>query len=445
MADSNSNDALSRRDVLARAGKVAAVGALAPLIPMADAITWRGASQSPNDKLVLGLIGCGGMGSANMQNLMNFNDVEIAALCDVDSSRIPGDFERVEKKYGRKPDVYKDYRSMLDRKDIDAVIIGTPDHWHALNLIHAVQAGKDSYCEKPLSHNIVEVVAMAAAVRKYKRVVQCGTWQRSTREFTDAIDYVRSGKLGKVVQCRAWNNDGFRAGRQSPTTPPSSLDYEMWTGPAALLPYAPNHVHFNWRWFMNYGGGMTTDWGVHMMDIALLGMSKGQELVMPTSVSAYGGQLAILDDDRTAPDVTEAIYKFDDPDFVMHWSVGRDHIGRDGNGTEFVSADGRTLRVWRGGWKVMDPDGKELPKEGTTNPPNHWRDFVDCVKTRSQPRASLASVAQTTTVCHLANVALYSGETVRWDSKKQDLIGKAGRETLSYRRHYRKGYALPKV
>ncbi|RYG26796.1 Gfo/Idh/MocA family oxidoreductase [bacterium] len=445
MADSNSNDALSRREVLKRAGTVAAVGALAPLMPMAEAGTWRGGSQSPNDKLVLGLIGCGGMGSANMQNLMNFDDVEIAALCDVDSSRIPGDFESVEKKYGRRPDVYKDYRRILDRKDIDAVIIGTPDHWHALNLIHAAQAGKDSYCEKPLSHNIVEVVAMAAAVRRYNRVVQCGTWQRSSKEFTDAIDYVRSGKLGKVVQCRAWISDGFRAGRQSPSTPPSTLDYEMWTGPAALLPYAANHVHFNWRWFMNYGGGMTTDWGVHMMDIALLGMSKGQDLVMPTSVSAYGGQLAILDDDRTAPDVTEAIYKFEDPDFVMQWSVGRDHPGKDSHGTEFVSADGRTLRVWRGGWKVMDPDGKELPKEGTTNPPNHWRDFVDCVKTRTQPRASLASVAQTTTVCHLANVALYAGETVRWDNKKQDLIGKAGKETSAYRRRYRKGYSLPRV
>src|SRR5690349_5285541 len=196
------------------------------------------------------------MGAVDMRQLMEKPEVQIAALCDVDKNRMPNDINEVTKKYGKAPDLYSDYRKMLDRKDIDAVIIGTPDHWHALNLIHAVQAGKDSYCEKPLSHNIVEVVAMAAAVKKYDRVVQCGTWQRSTKEFTDAIDYVRSGKLGRVVLCRAWNSDGFRAGRQSPSTPPSSLDYEMWTGPAALLPYAPNHVHFNWRWFMNYGGGM---------------------------------------------------------------------------------------------------------------------------------------------------------------------------------------------
>ena len=180
-----------------------------------------------------------------------------------------------------------------------------------------------------------------------------------------------------------------------------------------------------------------------MMDIALLGMSKDQDLVMPTSVSAVGGQLAILDDDRTAPDVMEAIYQFQDPNFTMHWSIGRDHPGKDSHGTEFVSADGRTLRVWRGGWKILDPSGKELPKESSTPPPNHWRDWVDCVKTRSKPRADLGSVAQTTIVCHLSNVALYAGETVKWDAKRQDLAGRAGKNTLSYRRAYRKGYKLP--
>jgi predicted dehydrogenase len=383
------------------------------------------------------------MGAANMRNLMNYPDVEIAALCDVDDNRVPGDLRDVEKKYGRRPDVYKDYRKILDRKDIDAVIVGTPDHWHALVLIHACEAGKDAYCEKPLSHNIVEAVSMSEAVKQHKRVVQCGTWQRSTKEFTDAIDYVRSGKLGKIVLCRAWISDGFRAGRQKAIEPPKGLDYDMWVGPAAFVPYQSNRCHFNWRWFMNFGGGMSTDWGVHMMDIALLGMSKDQDLVMPISVSAFGGQRAILDDDRNAPDTMEAIYDFHNPDFSMHWSIGRDNPGKENHGTEFVSADGRTLRVWRGGWKVLDPSGKELPKEESEAPPNHWRDFVDCVKTRSKPRADLPSVAQTTVVCHLSNVALFSGEMVKWDAKKQDFVGKAGKNTLSYRRPYRKGYKLP--
>jgi predicted dehydrogenase len=422
---------------------VSGSSAAAPIIRIADASTWTAASKSPNDKLVIGLVGCGGMGAANMRSLMEFPDVEVAALCDVDDNRVPNDLADVERKYGRRPDVYKDYRKILDRKDIDAIIVGTPDHWHALVLIHACEAGKDAYCEKPLSHDIVEAVSMAEAVKRHKRVVQCGTWQRSTKEFTDAIDYVRSGKLGKIVLCRAWITDDFRAGRQKPTDPPKGLDYDMWVGPAAFVPYQSNRCHFNWRWFMNFGGGMSTDWGVHMMDIALLGMSKDQDLVMPTSVSSFGGQWAIVDDDRNAPDVMEAIYRFEDPAFTMHWAIGRDHPEREGHGTEFVSADGRTLRVWRGGWKVLDPGGKELPKEEAAPPPNHWRDFVDCVKTRSKPRADLASVAQTTIVCHLSNVALYAGEMVKWDAKRQDLDGKAGRNTSSYHRPYRKGYKLP--
>jgi predicted dehydrogenase len=419
-----------------------AAGAAAPLVKAVNASPWQG-SASANDKLVIGLIGCGGMGASNMRNLMNFADVEVAALCDVDDSRVPNDYKDVEKKYGRAPQVYKDYRKILDRKDIDAVIIGTPDHWHALNLIHACEAGKDSYCEKPLSHNIVESVAMAEAVKRHRRVVQVGTWQRSTKEFTDAIDYIRSGKLGKVVLCRAWISDGFRAGRQKPTTPPAGLDYDMWVGPAKFEPYQANRCHWNWRWFMNYGGGMSTDWGVHMMDIALLAMSRDQDLVMPSSVSASGGQFAILDDDRTAPDVTQAVYSFPNYGFTMHWSIGRDHPGKPDHGTEFVSADGKTLRVWRGGWVVLDADGKEIPKEESAPPPDHWRNFVDCVKSRSTPRANLASVAQTTIVCHLANVALYSGETVKWDARRQDLIGKAGKNTQAYRRSYRKPYSLP--
>ncbi len=189
---------------------------------------------------------------------------------------------------------------------------------------------------------------------------------------------------------------------------------------------------------------MSTDWGVHMMDIALLGMSKDQVLPMPTKISSFGGKRAFSDDDRTAPDTMDCIYDFEDPTFSMHWQIGRDHPEKEGHGTEFVSADGRTLRVWRGGWKILDPGGKELPKEESEAPPSHWRDWVDCVKTRTQPRASLASVAQTTIVCHLSNVAMEAGEMVRWDNAKMDLpvVRRAG-NCISYQRAYRKGYTLP--
>lgn len=442
MSDSKTPTRVSRRDVLKRAGTATATGLLLPSLAAAAPSKKQ---ASANDKIVLGLIGCGGMGASNMRSLMEFDDIAVAALCDVDTARIPNDYKDVQNKYGKAPDVYSDYRSMLDRKDIDAVIVGTPDHWHALNFIHAVQAGKDVYQEKPLSHNLTETIAMAKAHAKYNRVVTCGTWQRSTKEFTDALAYVRSGKLGKIVLCRAWISDGTRIGKRQPSTAPSTLDYSAWIGPAKMVPYQDNKVHWNWRWVMNTGGGLTTDWGVHMMDIALLGMSKDQDLVMPKSVACYGGQYAILDDDRDSPDTQEAIYHFENPNFVMHWAVGRDHPGKPGHCTEFVSEDGRTLRVWRGGWQILDADGKDLPKEESEALPNHWRNWADCVKDRKKPRADLRSVAQTTACCHLANIALYSGETVQWDAENWDLIGKAGRDTLQYRRPYRAPYKLPTI
>lgn len=436
---------LSRRYLLKRAGVAAAGMTLAPkILAVHGAAAPDKKKPSPNDTVVFGLIGCGGMGAANMRNFFGHDDATFAAVCDVDDARMPGDIKSITDKYGKKPDVYKDYRKMLERKDIDAVIVGSPDHWHALNLIHAVEAGKDVYQEKPISHNIVEAVSMGAAARHYKRVVQVGTWQRSDPEFTNSINTVRSGKIGKVTHCRAWIADGTRIGKVQPGPVPAGLDYNFWLGPAKFVPYQSNKVHWNWRWVMNTGGGLTTDWGVHMMDIALLGMSKDQDLVMPYEVMAYGGQWAITDDDRDAPDTIEAIMRFKDPDFILTWSVLRDHPGKPGHCTEFVSADGRTVRCWRGGWQVLDQGGKELEKDNKPKVGDHWRDFLDCVKSREKPRSDLMSIVQTTIVCHLVNCSLYSGQPVKWDKAKMDIVGRAGKDTLAYSRPYRKPWTLPK-
>ncbi|WP_309707858.1 Gfo/Idh/MocA family oxidoreductase, partial [Armatimonas sp.] len=339
---------------------------------------------------------------------------------------------------------YIDMMELLARPDIDAVLIATGDNWHSGVSVLAARAGKDIYCEKPISHNIREAVAMVNAQKRHKRVVQVGTWQRSSKEFTDAINYIRSGKFGKVVHCRAWIADGTKIGKQSPIAVPSNLDYDAWIGPAKMVPYQQNKVHWNWRWVMNTGGGLTTDWGVHMMDIALLGMSKGLDLPMPTRVTATGGMWAIKDDDRDAPDSIEALLTYDDPQFMMTWSVLRDTPGKQGHCTEFVNADGNTLRVWRGGWQILDRSGKEMPKESSEAvPTDHWRNFLDCLKSREKPRADLASVAQTTITCHMVNVALESQEVIRWDAKANDLAGSNGRGTLAYVRPYRAPHVLP--
>jgi predicted dehydrogenase len=436
---------LSRREFIGKAGVGAAAGAslVSGIIPVHAETISKPRRELQNDKVVLGLIGCGGMGSANMRTLMRKPGVEVAALCDVDEARMTEDIKYVQEAYSKKPAIFKDYRKLLEMKEINAVIIGTPDHWHALPLINACEAGKDAYCEKPISHNIVEAKSMDAAVKQFKRIVQVGTWQRSTNEFTDAVAYVRAGKIGKIVLARAWKTDDARPGKQSPSAPPSSLDYDFWTGPAAMIPYAPNHVHSNWRWFLNYGTGMTGDWGVHMMDIALLGMSKDTDLVMPTEVTSYGGKWFAVDDDRTAPDTVQTIMRFKDPDFVLHWETGRDFVGRPDHGTEFVSADGRSVRAWRGGWKVFDKSGKELPKEEAEQTNDHWENWLECLKSRQQPRSNLASMAQTTITCHLANCSLLANETVHWDKAKMDIVGRAGKDTSSYAREYRKPWKLP--
>jgi predicted dehydrogenase len=433
---------ISRRSVITGAAQAGATLALAGY-PFSAASAMPKKRAAANDRITLGLIGCGGMGSSDMHQLMGKPEIQVAALCDVDDARMEGDIEFVTRANGKKPDIYKDYRKMLERKDIDAIIVGTPDNWHALNLIHAVEAGKDAYCEKPISHDIVEARSMANAVKHYNKIVQVGTWQRSTHEFVSAIEFIRSGKLGKVVTTRAWRTDSQRMGHHTPQAIPKGFDYDMWVGPATYKEYIPEYTHGNWRWFLNFGCGMTGDWGVHMIDIVLLAMSKNTDLPMPVEISSVGGKLAWPDDDRTAPDTQISIFKFKDPDFILQWETGRDKMNKDGSGAEFVAEDGKVLTVWRGGWKVRDADGNELPKEEAPATNDHWQNWVDCLKSREQPRSNLASMAQTTIVCHLANAAQLAGETVRFDKAKMDIVGRAGKHTSSYHREYRKPWKLP--
>ncbi len=441
-------DAISRRRFLTRAGQtglgMAAAGTLNILPVHAEPIVRKRRVQA-NDKIRLGLIGCGGMGPANMYNLMGKPEVEVIALCDVDASHLPEHLSNVSKKYGRPPMTFGDFRRLLEHREIDAVIIGTPDHWHALPLIMACEAGKDAYCEKPISHDITEARVMASAVKRYNRIVQVGTWQRSTHEFASAVAYIRAGKLGKITTVRAWRTDNQRMGHHVSQSVPAGLDYNFWVGPAAWREYIPEYTHNNWRWFLNFGTGMTGDWGVHMMDIGFLAMSPGTDLVMPTEVSAYGGKLAWPEDDRTAPDTVLAVMKFENPNFVMQWETGRRGVDGPDHATQFNSADGKSLTVWRGGWNIRDADDRELPKEEIPPATDHWQNWLDCLKSREQPRSNLASMAQTTITCHLVNAAYLCGETVRWDKSRMDIVGRAGKETQSYMRPYRKPWSLPKV
>lgn len=403
-----------------------------------------------NERIHMGLIGCGSMGTHNMKNALA-EGAQVLAVCDVDAGRMRAAAEEVTMANQEKPEQLKDFRKLLERKDIDAVIIGTPDHWHALPFIAACESGKDIYCEKPLAHDIRESRAMANAAGHFERVAQIGTWHRSVQHFVDAIDFVRSGKLGKIAVCRAWIlSDMGSIGKARPQKPPQELDWDFWLGPAPYAEYRPNRCHFNWRWFMDYGSGLSGDWGVHVIDIVLLGMQQWS----PKAVDAMGGKL-VYDDDRTTPDTLCAIYEFDG--FTMTWELRFGNVrgldgGRD-HGAEFIGTNG-TLIVDRSNWQVFPEKDKlkdgdspttrnALPSKGKDAIRAHMANFLECMKTRQKPRSDADSMHQTTTACLLSNVALFAGRRLHWDGEKEVITGDpAAMEALSFQREYRAPWKL---
>ncbi len=397
-------------------------------------------SKGANERLNFGLIGCGGMGKANMYRFLDLGQ-DVGAICDVDSTHLDAASNDITKRNKPAPKRYKDFRQLLEQKDIDAVIIGTPDHWHAIPFIAACEAEKDIYCEKPISHSFVEAKAMLNAAKHFNTVVQVGTWQRGQKHFQQAIEFVQSGKMGKISVCRAWAfNPDKPLGHQSPQNPPAELDWDMWLGPAPKVPYQPNRCHFTWRWFYDYGGGLMTDWGVHMIDIVMLAMRNTD----PISVAAVGGKFA-MDDDRDTPDTMQTIYQF--PNFVLNWEHRfgnkRGIDGGIGHGSEFIGENG-TLIADREKYQYF-PEKKEAeePPKMDKRDSTHWQNFLDCVKSRQKPLSDIESMAKTTMVCHLGNIAFQTGKTIRWDPKAQDIENRGDvKHCISYERHYRKPWKL---
>lgn len=460
------SEQLTRREFLGTSGATAAGVAAALSVGTRLSIA---RAAGANEKIRVGLIGCGGMGRANMNDFMRADEVEMVALCDVDQARLDSTSVSVEKKYGRKPALFKDYRKLLEMKDVDAVIVGTPDHWHAICMIAACAAGKDVYVEKPCSHNVREGRAMVEVARKYDRVVQVGTQQRSGKHFQEVVDYIRSGKLGQISMTRTWtygNEAPNGIGLDPDTDPPAGVDYDMWLGPAPKRAFNKRRFHTSFRWYFDYAAGMVGDWNVHLQDIVQWAMNSP----FPTSVSASGGKFC-LKDDRDTPDTMQAIYEF--PNFVHSYTMrkasGPMWIHDGGYGIEFCGTQG-TLFVNRKSWKVTpdltDQTNKNSPLrgeavervEGAYATPEYWdqhwphvQNFLSCVKSRKRPICDIEVNHQTATSCHLANVSLRVGHKFYWDSVKEEcfrdpemkIVDEDASKLLG--REYRKGYELPKV
>jgi predicted dehydrogenase len=434
------------RRTLIAGGVAASVAGLAPL----GGASAQRRRVSANDKLQVGLIGCKGMGWANLTAMMKGADVVPVALCDVDARVLAERGAELRKMTGRAPKLYDDYRRMLDDKAVDAVIIATPDHWHALQLIDAMSAGKDVYCEKPLGNSIAECRAMVAAKQRHGRVVQVGQWQRSNRHWADAIALVHAGGIGRVRKVKAWAYMGWmkRVEPKPDQAAPAGVDYDRWLGPAPAHAFNPNRFHFSWRWYWDYAGGLMTDWGVHLMDIALLGMKAS----VPRSVSSLGGAYGYPGSAMETPDTQTAIYDFGD--YSVEWEhavgIGQGPYGGRDHGVAFIGETG-TLIVDRGKWEVIPEisDGKPLTravpvtKSSDEGIDRHTADFVACVKDRARtPACPIESAANTAIVCQMGNVAWRTGRKVHWDATAGQFKDDAQANALITPR-YRAPYRLP--
>ncbi len=367
-----------------------------------------------NERVVTGHVGVGGRG---LENLRAFGK-NVAILCDVDKNRL-GAAAKLLQVTGTKAQTFGDYRRVLDRKDIDAIVVSVPDHWHALVTIDACKAGKDVYCEKPLSLTIDDGKRMVEAARTHNRIVQTGSQQRSSKEFRRACELVRSGKLGKIkavwVGLPATN---FASPAVADSVPPSELDYEMWLGPAPKKPYNSKNVHYNFRFFWDYSGGQMTNFGAHQIDIAQWALNRDNSGPITTEGSATF-------DPKKEYEVTTTCHVEHTYDDGVRLLVGQ--LGRIKIGITFVGEDNRRLFVNRG---VLDSYPADLAK--TPLLPNdvklevsddHHKNFLDCVKSRKTPIADVEIGHRSATVCHLGNIAIRLARKISWDPKEQTIVG----------------------
>ena len=413
--------------------------------------TIMNACASPADKVNVALIGCRSMGFSNLKSFLDQDNVECIALCDVDSNVLESRAADVEKQTGTRPQTFNDFREVLDNQDVNAVIIGTPDHWHAIMMMMALEAGKHVYVEKPMGHSIEECNAMVKAQKKHPElIVQVGMWQRSSKHWFEASDIVKSGELGNVHLVKAWIYKGYD--EPYPALPnaeaPEYVDYDMWLGPAPQRPFNPNRFHYNFRWWWDYAGGAMTDWGVHLLDFALYGMDAG----MPQSISPGGGIFYHEEGALETPDIQQALYNY--PNHSMVWECGLNPgmgpYGK-GHGVAFVGQKG-TLVVDRGGYEIK-PDWNNAEKEpffkGKTQENygdglnEHVQNFLKCIREGGTPNASVEIGAKTAIISEMGNIAYRTGERIHWD----DAAGKFKEEAADKlsRLNYSENWKLPKV
>jgi predicted dehydrogenase len=404
--------------------------------------------ENPSEAVRIGFIGCGGQGNNNLGALIG----HCAALCDVDKTNLEKTRARVEKANGTPPATYTDHRKLLENKEIDAVLIATPDHWHALAAADALVAGKDVYCEKPLTLTIQEGQALIKLARRQKRVFQTGSQQRSDAKFLKACEYIRNGRLGKIKRVLVGLPGVNYLDQAKPPTlpdsePPPELDYDRWLGPAPWRPYNKNRVHYLFRFFWDYSGGQMTNWGAHHLDITqwALGMDESGPAEIESSCEWNKEKL------YEVPETFHITYRYASGT-VVECNSGRNKYKM---GCTFEGEKG-TIYVNRGALTFSPESIEEEPlKEGDLRlypafsgyakaRSAHHANWLDCIKTRKAPVCDVAIGHRSATVCHLGNISIRTGKKLKWDPAKEKMVGDADAAKW-VSKAYRSPWKLPKA
>jgi predicted dehydrogenase len=437
---------LTRRSFLHRSGQVVAA---ATLLPKLAAARTTPQPVSPHNRVVVGLIGGRNMGWGVLYHHLQLPGVVCGGICDVDANVREKCAADVAEITGTRPKLYTDFRQLLEDPEIDAVIIGTPDHWHCLQTVMACEAGKDVYVEKPAANSIAECEVMVKAARRYGRVVQVGQQQRSGPGWQEVVRLIRGGRIGRVRQVKMWANFHYAIGapRVPDEPPPPGVEWELWQGPAAIRPFNPSRFHGYWRFQWAYGGGLMSDWGVHLIDIPLWALQVDGP---PKSITSIGGIFAPGERAIETPDTQAVSYEFDD--FTMTW----EHAGglqtgpyNRNYGIAFVGNDA-TLVVNRNGWEII-PERRDggvvtpaVPLQETADSDHaaHVANFVQCVRERTEPACPIEAGRLAAFYAHAGNIAWRTGSRLTWDREQQRFHQNEAANAL-LRPEYRRPWTFP--
>ncbi|PCJ64755.1 MAG: hypothetical protein COA73_03495 [Candidatus Hydrogenedentota bacterium] len=419
---SKSKPSLTRRSFLASSAAAVA----APMILPSGVLAQKG-KPGANDRLVVGLIGAGGQGRSHLKFLTGRDDVEVAAICDVDSKNLSTGLDFT----GGKAKGYIDYRPLLDRKDLDAVVIVTPDHWHGIMTVQACEAGHDVYVEKPASKTVEEGRAMVDAANRYGRVIQVGSQGRSSPAAVASCNYIRNNQIGDVKKVVCWHYENPVGGDPSLNQPaPDTLDWDKWVGPARWVPYNPDRVHFNFRWMLDFGGGQIRDRGAHVLSVISWCLDLDDKSPVRVTATGTAPTTGLWD----CPPDLRVVYEFEDPELTIIWEQpGTRYADHDFGAIYYGSKDNLIIKGGDGGTYAEDKArAYRVPDKGyhALRSKGHHQNWFDCIKSREKPVMNIEAGHQVSKMCILANLSYRLERPIQWDGATETIVGDAAANRL---------------